>query len=218
MSTRSHALLGALMFASATLVGCIQPATVVSNDSPSPLGLGNTTAVPTQSATAAATQAPTTAPTQAPTASPAPTETAAPTPEPTPEPTQPPTPRPTPPPTPRPTPVPTPVPTPRPTPTPAGNVNIQPTPPNTTLGVYGKVTDGATGAPLGNVCITVGIPGAICWGRSDVNGNFAIDMVNPWQASPGQFELYFILQPYAVDHSPKQVISSVVRIDYKMHP
>jgi len=97
-------------------------------------------------------------------------------------------------------------------------VNIQPTPPNTTLGVYGKVTDSATGAPLGNVCITVGVPGAICWGKTDVNGNFKIDMVNPWQASPGQFELYFILQPYAVDHSPKQLISSVVRIDFKMHP
>ena len=83
---------------------------------------------------------------------------------------------------------------------------------------YGKVTDQATGTPLGNVCVTVGIPGAICWGKTDVNGNFKIDMVNPWQASPGQFELYFILQPYAVDHSPKQLISSVVRIDFKMHP
>ena len=197
--------MGAVVFALSTLVGCIQPATVIDN-SPSPLGLANTTAVPTTAATPAATTAPTTAQTTAPAESP--------TTAPTPEPTQPPTPRPTPVPTPRPTPAPTPTPPPAPT----GNVNIQPTPPNTTLGVYGKVTDSATGAPLGNVCITVGVPGAICWGKTDVNGNFKIDMVNPWQASPGQFELYFILQPYAVDHSPKQLISSVVRIDFKMHP
>jgi len=206
---RNHALMGAVVFALSTLVGCIQPATVIDN-SPSPLGLANTTAVPTTAATPAATTAPTTVQTTAPAESP----TTAPTQEPTPEPTQPPTPRPTPVPAPRPTPVPTAPPTPAPT----GNVNIQPTPPNTTLGVYGKVTDQATGAPLGNVCITVGVPGAICWGKTDVNGNFKIDMVNPWQASPGQFELYFILQPYAVDHSPKQLISSVVRIDFKMHP
>ena len=201
--------MGAVVFALGTLVGCIQPATVIDN-SPSPLGLANTTAVPTTAATPAATTAPTTAQTTAPAESP--------TTAPTPEPTQPPTPRPTPVPTPRPTPVPTPAPIPTPPPAPTGNVNIQPTPPNTTLGVYGKVTDSATGAPLGNVCITVGVPGAICWGKTDVNGNFKIDMVNPWQASPGQFELYFILQPYAVDHSPKQLISSVVRIDFKMHP
>ena len=213
MIAPSRALMGAVVFALGTLVGCIQPATVIDN-SPSPLGLANTTAVPTTAATPAATTAPTTVQTTAPAESP----TTAPTQEPTAEPTQPPTPRPTPVPTPRPTPVPTPAPTPTPPPAPTGNVNIQPTPPNTTLGVYGKVTDSATGAPLGNVCITVGVPGAICWGKTDVNGNFKIDMVNPWQASPGQFELYFILQPYAVDHSPKQLISSVVRIDFKMHP
>ena len=201
--------MGAVVFALSTLVGCIQPATVIDN-SPSPLGLANTTAVPTTAATPAATTAPTESASTQPTTAPTPEPTQAPTPEPT----QPPTPRPTPVPTPRPTPAPTPTPPPAPT----GNVNIQPTPPNTTLGVYGKVTDSATGAPLGNVCITVGVPGAICWGKTDVNGNFKIDMVNPWQASPGQFELYFILQPYAVDHSPKQLISSVVRIDFKMHP
>ena len=211
MIARNRALMGAVVFALGTFVGCIQPATVIDN-SPSPLGLANTTAVPTTAATPAATTVPTESAGTQPTTAPTPEPTQAPTPEPT----QPPTPRPTPVPTPRPTPVPAPTPTPPPAPT--GNVNIQPTPPNTTLGVYGKVTDSATGAPLGNVCITVGVPGAICWGKTDVNGNFKIDMVNPWQASPGQFELYFILQPYAVDHSPKQLISSVVRIDFKMHP
>ena len=206
--------MGVVLFSVATLTGCIlAPATVV-EESPSPLGLANTTAVPTASAspTAAATTAPTTAASASPSPTEAPAATVAPTDVPTPQPT----PRPTPVPTPRPTLPPTPTPTPAPTKT--GNVAVQPTPPNTTLGVYGKVTDQATGAALNNVCITVGIPGAICWGRSDINGNFAIDMVNPWAASPGQFELYFILQPYAVDHSPKQQINGVVRIDYKMHP
>jgi hypothetical protein len=168
------------------------------------------TVAPTVTATAAPSSA---APTQ--TATPKPTEqaTAQPTPEPTVQPTQQPTPQPTP----VPTPTPTASPTPSPSPTKTGNVEIAPVPPATTLGVYGKVTDSATGAPLGNVCITVGVPGALCWGRTDINGNFAIDMVNPWSASPGQFELYFILSGYATDHSPKQQISSVVRIDYAMH-
>ena len=216
MIALNRALMGTVLFATATLVGCIQPATVVDN-SPSPLGLSNATAVPTSSATAAATTAPTTAPTASPT--PAPTEAAAATPEPTQAPTEQPTPRPTPVPTPRPTPVPTPQPTPTPAPAKTGSAAIQPTPPNTTLGVYGKVTDGATGAPLGNVCVTLGIPGAICAAKTDINGNYQIDMVNPWSATPGgQWEMYYILQPYAVDHSVKQVISSVVRIDFKMHP
>ena len=159
-------------------------------------------ATPTATVAASAPASPTESPTPSPSL----------TPEPTAQPTEQPTPRPTPVPTPVPTPRPTPVPTPRVT----GNPLIQPTPPPTVLGVYGKVSDPA-GTPLGNVCITVGIPGAICWGRSDLNGNFAIDMKNPWDASPGLFELYFILDGFAVDHSPAKQINGVMRIDYAMH-
>ena len=65
--------------------------------------------------------------------------------------------------------------------------------------------------------VTVGVPGAFCWGKTDVNGNYQIDLAAV-SASPGQFELYFILQPYAVDHSVKQQVNGVVRIDFKMHP
>ncbi len=82
--------------------------------------------------------------------------------------------------------------------------------------MYGKVVDQCTGRPLANVCVTVGIPGAICWAKTDVNGNYAIDMAS-YQISPGQFEFYFILSGYTVDHSPKQTISSVVHIDFAMH-
>ena len=67
------------------------------------------------------------------------------------------------------------------------------------------------------MCITVGVPGAFCWAKTDANGNYQIDLAAV-SASPGQFELYFILQPYAVDHSPKQQVNSVVRIDFGMHP
>ena len=206
-----HALAAAIG-AAVLLAGCIPTQIDANNASASPdaaLAVPTPSVAPTATATAAAT------------ASSAPTATATAEPTATPEPKTPePTARPTPPPTPRPTPVTTPQPTPPPTPapTPTGNVAVQPNPPpNTTLGTYGKVTDAATGAPLANVCITVGIPGAICWGKTDANGNYAIDMVNPWSASPGQFEEYFILGGYATDHSPAKLISSVVRIDYAMH-
>jgi len=209
-----HALAVAIG-AAVILAGCIPTQIDANNASPTPtdaaLAVPTVTVAPTATATiaATATTAPTATSTAAPTATPAPA-----TPAPTAQPTSPPTPRPTP----VPTPVPTPQPTPTPAPTPTGNVAIQPNPPpNTTLGTYGKVTDAATGAPLANVCITVGIPGAICWGKTDANGNYAIDMVNPWSASPGQFEEYFILNGYATDHSAARLISSVVRIDYAMH-
>src|SRR2546430_13954718 len=66
----SRALMGAVVFALSTLVGCIQPATVIDN-SPSPLGLADTTAVPTTAATPPATTPPTQgASTQPPTAPP----------------------------------------------------------------------------------------------------------------------------------------------------
>lgn len=93
---------------------------------------------------------------------------------------------------------------------------MAPTAPKTTLGVYGKVTDATTGAPLANVCVTVGIPGALCWGKTDINGNYAIDMIDPWAASPGQFEVYFILTGYAKSNTPKQFISGVIRVDFAM--
>lgn len=100
-------------------------------------------------------------------------------------------------------------------PTRAGDVS--PTPPDTTLGVYGKVTDAATGAPLEDVCVTMGVPGARCWGKTDAHGNYAIDMVDPWAASPGQFEVYFVLKGYATDHAPGRYITGTLRIDYAMH-
>ncbi|HYK99066.1 MAG TPA: hypothetical protein VEU77_11815 [Candidatus Acidoferrales bacterium] len=117
------------------------------------------------------------------------------------------------------------MPTPQPTATPAPTVAAcgatstanPPAATASTLGFYGKVTDQCTGKPLANVCITVGVPGAFCWGRTDVNGNYQIDLAAV-SASPGQFELYFILQPYAVDHSVKQQVNGVVRIDFQMHP
>lgn len=92
-----------------------------------------------------------------------------------------------------------------------------PTPPNTTLGVYGKVTDAATGAPLKDVCVTLGIPGSRCWGTTDAAGNYAVDMVDPWAASPGQFEVYFKLEGYKTENAPRRYVAGTLRIDFAMH-
>src|SRR5690242_18204192 len=207
--------------AAVLLSGCIPTQIDANNASPSPTDAA--LAVPTPSVAPTTTGAPASTATNAPagtaTATTAPATTA-----PTAQPTPPPTPRPTPVPTPVPTPQPTATPAPTPTPTPtavptcgATSTANPPVAPASTLGFYGKVTDQCTGKPLANVCITVGVPGAFCWGKTDVNGNYQIDLAAV-SASPGQFELYFILQPYAVDHSVKQQVNGVVRIDFQMHP
>ena len=94
---------------------------------------------------------------------------------------------------------------------------VDPTPPNTTLGVYGKVTDAATGAPLKDVCVTLGIPGSRCWGTTDAEGNYAVDMINPWSASPGQFAVYFTLKGYKTENAPARYVTGTLRIDFAMH-
>lgn len=95
--------------------------------------------------------------------------------------------------------------------------SVEPTPPNTTLGVYGKVTDAANGVPLKDVCVTLGVPGSRCWGKTDADGNYAVDMIDPWAASPGQFEVYFGLKGYRTENAPGRFITGVLRIDFAMH-
>ena len=94
---------------------------------------------------------------------------------------------------------------------------VEPTPPDTSLGVYGKVIDAATGAPLKGVCVTLGIPGSRCWGTTDADGNYAVDMVDPWAASPGQFAVYFGLDGYRTENAPARYMAGVLRIDFAMH-
>ena len=95
--------------------------------------------------------------------------------------------------------------------------SVEPTPPDTTLGVYGKVTDAANGAPLKDVCVTLGVPGSRCWGKTDADGNYAVDMIDPWAASPGQFEVYFALKGYRTENAPRRFVTGVLRIDFAMH-
>lgn len=94
---------------------------------------------------------------------------------------------------------------------------VEPTPPDAALGVYGKVTDATTGAPLDGVCVTLGVPGSRCWGKTDAAGNYAIDMVDPWDASPGQFEVYFALKGYRTENAPRRYVAGTLRIDFAMH-
>jgi carboxypeptidase family protein len=93
---------------------------------------------------------------------------------------------------------------------------VEPTPPDTSLGVYGKVSDAATGRPLKGVCVTLGVPGSRCWGTTDADGNYAVDMVDPWAASPGRFEVYFRLEGYQTENAPGRFIAGVLRIDFAM--
>ena len=90
--------------------------------------------------------------------------------------------------------------------------------PNTTIGVYGKVTDQCTGAPVANVCVTLGQPGAICWARTDANGNFAIDGAGTVSPNPNtQWQLYFVMPGYPVQPTDRFTMpGGVIRKDWAL--
>ncbi len=45
-----------------------------------------------------------------------------------------------------------------------------------TFAMIGRVTDAVSGAPVEQVCITPGKPGAICWSRTDRDGWYLLDL------------------------------------------
>jgi hypothetical protein len=56
--------------------------------------------------------------------------------------------------------------------------------------VYGKVTETTTGEPVRGICVTLGVPGALCWAITDSAGNYAIN--GDGTVQPGsQWNLYF---------------------------
>jgi len=81
--------------------------------------------------------------------------------------------------------------------------------------VIGRVTDAATGAPIDQVCITPGKPGAICWSRTDKDGWYLLDLGAVF-AREGFFEIFFVKAGYPEQHNTSRMLSGRVRLDYPM--
>lgn len=81
--------------------------------------------------------------------------------------------------------------------------------------VYGRVTDAATGAPVEQVCVTPGKPGAICWARSDADGWYLVDL-GLVGGQPGFFEMFFVKNGYPDQHAISRMLSGRARVDHQM--
>ena len=81
--------------------------------------------------------------------------------------------------------------------------------------VIGRVTDAATGAPLDQVCITPGKPGAVCWSRTDKDGWYLLDLGAVF-AREGFFEIFFVKTGYPEQHNTSRLLSGRPRLDYQM--
>jgi hypothetical protein len=81
--------------------------------------------------------------------------------------------------------------------------------------IIGRVTDAASGAPVDQVCITPGKPGAICWSRTDKDGWYLLDLGSVF-AKEGFFEIFFVKSGYPEQHSISRMLSGRPRIDYQM--
>jgi hypothetical protein len=81
--------------------------------------------------------------------------------------------------------------------------------------VYGRITDAVTGAPLDNVCVTPGKPGATCWARSDTDGWYLLDL-GIVAGQPGFFEIFYTKSGYPEQHNTSRMLSGRARLDYQM--
>src|SRR5687768_17093906 len=79
----------------------------------------------------------------------------------------------------------------------------------------GRVTDATTGAPIDQVCITPGKPGAVCWSRTDKDGWYLLDLGAVF-AREGFFEIFFVKAGYPEQHNTSRLLSGRVRLDYPM--
>jgi hypothetical protein len=84
-----------------------------------------------------------------------------------------------------------------------------------TFAMIGRVTDATSGAPLDQVCITPGKPGAVCWARTDKDGWYLLDLGSVF-AKEGFFEIFFVKTGYPEQHSVSRMLSGRARIDYQM--
>jgi hypothetical protein len=81
--------------------------------------------------------------------------------------------------------------------------------------MIGRVTDATSGAPVDQVCITPGKPGAICWSRTDKDGWYLLDLGMVF-AKEGFFEIFFVKAGYPEQHSVSRMLSGRARIDHQM--
>ena len=81
--------------------------------------------------------------------------------------------------------------------------------------IYGRLTDAVSGAPVDQVCVTPGKPGAICWARSDADGWYLLDL-GLMAAQPGFFEIFFTKNGYPEQHTVSRMMSGRPRIDFQM--
>jgi hypothetical protein len=84
-----------------------------------------------------------------------------------------------------------------------------------TFAMIGRVTDAASGAPVEQVCITPGKPGAICWSRTDKDGWYLLDLGSVY-AHEGFYEIFFVKAGYPEQHSISRMLSGHARIDFQM--
>ncbi|HEV8671297.1 MAG TPA: hypothetical protein VGS01_11240 [Candidatus Limnocylindria bacterium] len=84
-----------------------------------------------------------------------------------------------------------------------------------TFAIIGRVTDAASGAPLEQVCITPGKPGAICWSRTDRDGWYLLDLGSVF-AHEGFYEIFFVKAGYPEQHNTSRMLSGRARLDYQM--
>lgn len=81
--------------------------------------------------------------------------------------------------------------------------------------IIGRVTDAASGAPIDQVCITAGRPGAVCWSRTDKDGWYLLD-IGSVGGQPGFFEIFFVKSGYPEQHLTSRMLSGRPRLDYQM--
>jgi hypothetical protein len=81
--------------------------------------------------------------------------------------------------------------------------------------VFGRVTDAGTGAPVDQVCVTPGKPGAVCWSRTDKDGWYLLDLGSVF-AKEGFFEIFFVKAGYPEQHNTSRMLSGRPRLDYQM--
>jgi hypothetical protein len=84
-----------------------------------------------------------------------------------------------------------------------------------TFAIIGRVTDAGSGAPVDQVCITPGKPGAICWSRTDKDGWYLLDLGAVF-ATEGFYEIFFVKAGYPEQHSVSRRLSGRGRIDHPM--
>lgn len=84
-----------------------------------------------------------------------------------------------------------------------------------TFAIIGRVTDAGSGAPVDQVCITPGKPGAVCWSRTDKDGWYLLDLGAVF-ATEGFYEIFFVKSGYPEQHSVSRRLSGRGRIDHPM--